>query len=686
MTYIPKKKEIYIDIDNFKRGLYSLDDTTKSPVGSFLIMKNVQITDRGGVAPRFGTELLGSNNTSSSGIKGLYTYKKSYGTDELFVKAYSDKLEFISKNYEDSGWNILKSGFTSDKEFGFATSLVNTENQDYLIYGNRYEAYSRWTGATAKTTTTLSGGELAVTVDSTLTADIYESQTSTANSDTTLTVSTANWAVSQWVGFYVYIPSINKVRKITSNTSTQITFDTLGSAPGNVAFEIRQLAFPASGTIVYNGSTLAYTGIDTATDFTVASANAADSGSIVTLAPTEYPANPRGNRLANLLTRIIVGNVRSALSRDTGGTLQGYTSAGSYFVSKINNPTDFQFAATRIAGEGDVVASPYGGGDITDVVTQEDTAYIFKRSYIESIKYSQDANDLAVRQPLKAGIGSVGKVIRGSDDIYFITDSKKFTSIGRVKTVDLLPQTDNLGFAIKSLLDTYDFTDVNGFEYKDKVYIACKSSSTAAHNDIVLIYSKINKSFEGTWDIGAFGFSQWNGNAYYAESNGANVYKLFSGTSDVRGTDRLPISSRCLSQFMNLTSSKLNLQAVNSLYFEGYIAPGSTVTFKAYKDFATSPFVQFDFSGTESGLVDGSIQGSFLGQNPIGLMPIGTFSNPDSDGRLHFQFRVYFPFQYGNYFAIGWESSGTDLNYEIIRYGMGIKEDVSVNTNKIKSI
>ena len=47
------------------------------------------------------------------------------------------------------------------------------------------------------------------------------------------------------------------------------------------------------------------------------------------------------------------------MARDSGGALQGYSSAGSYFVSKLNNPVDFDFAATRLAGEGDIIIPEY---------------------------------------------------------------------------------------------------------------------------------------------------------------------------------------------------------------------------------------------------------------------------------------------------------------------------------------
>jgi len=686
---MPKSTDIFIDYEKFKLGLYALEDTTKAPFGTARIMRNMRITDRGGISPRLGTSLLGTFNSSALSGKGLYNFRKSYDSDEFLLKAYDDELEVYSKNHSSAGWWRLKNGFTSDKEFGFITSLVNTSNEDFVVFCNRYEEYQRWQGAVTLLDGALVGAETSVIVDSVLTEEIFESKTASASSATTLDVSGTPWAASMWINMYVYITSgvhSGKIRLITSNDNNTITFDTLGSDPGSCTFQIRKAAFPASGTLIYNGTTIAYTAIPEYNKFTVASAHAAADNSAVALVPTTYPAAPRGNRLANYLGRIIVGNVRSALARDSGGVLSGFASAGSYFVSKLSDPTDFSFTATRVAGEGDIIATPYGGGDITDVVAQEDTAYVFKNRYIESVQYSQDANDLANRTPLKAEVGSVGPVIKGSDDIYFISEDKKFTSIGRVASKDVLPQTDNIGFKIQRLLNDYVFGTGRGIEDVDRIYIPCKSISTETNNDIVLVYNKVNKAFEGVWEIHANFFERFNNSIYYIESNTPNVYQLNTGNSDVVGTDRFPISSDYASHFMNLTASHGYSQALNAIYLEGYIKGNSTFTFKAWKDFSNSEFLSFDFSGTESSLLDGQEIGAFLGSAPIGLRPMGAVGEADSEGRRHFYFRVYFPFQYGNHFSVGFSSSGSDLDYEVTRIGLGLSESVSVDTTRIKSI
>ena len=682
------KDKVY-DITFNRGGFQALEDTTSAPIGSLRTMRNAQVTDRGGLAPREGTLLLGSFNSSTLPTRGFYNFRRSLDSDELLIKTYDDEIEFYSKNYASAGWTRLKSGFTVGQEFGFVTSLVNTDNEDYTIFCNRYEPYQRWTGAVTQLNGALAGGETALTVDTTLITDVFDLKTATANSATTLDVSGTPWAASQWINFYVLITSgvhTGKVRLITANTTSQITFSTLGSGPGNCTFEIRKLLFPLSGTVIYNGTTIAYTNVPTSTTLTVASAHAAADNTLVTLVPTEYPAAPRGNRITNYLGRIVVGNVRSAMARDSGGALQGYSTAGSVFVSKLSNPTDFSFAATRAAGEGDLISMPYGGGDITDVVAQEDTFYALKGRYIESISYSQNSNDLAVRDPLKTGIGSVGKTVIGADDVYFFTPEKQLTTLGRVKTKDIRPQTLDIGNKIKRFLDECTLDDVGrGIEIAEKVFFPIKSDSTVAYNDILLVYNRNARIFEGVWDIGAFGIERFNDKYYYADSTSPNVYQLFYEHSDVRGSDSFAIDFEVATHFYNLTASKSYLQAMHGIVIEGYIAGGAQFNFNVWADFASSSFLTGTFVFTEEGLLDGEQSQAFLGGSPLAINALSV-GEPGVDGRRHFLWRQYFPYKYANYYSVGFSAAEVDNDFEISRVGLIIKEDITVNTNKIKSL
>jgi hypothetical protein len=744
-------KTLSITQENFKSGLQLLSDDTRAPFGSARKMLNVSISDRGGITTRPGTELLGTHNTSPSPIKGVFNFKKSQGSAEIPMKAYSTFLEYY---HATAGWTKLKTGFTSEQEFGFTSSLVNTSNSDYSYFCNRTEEYQRWRGAVTLLNGALSGAETAITVDSVLTDPVYYSATSTGNGATTLTVATAVWATDMWKNFVVHIVSTGKVRRITGNTTTVLTFDTLGGAPGNVAFEIRQLAFPlfnvgtvatggnttltgtgtnflsvyqvgdsiyvdgetvrtiatvASNTsltvtaafsttasalkhkgkteIIYADTTIEYTNIDLATTFTVGSAHAGADNIAVTIVPQVFPGAPRGNRLENLLGRVYVGNVRSAVSRDSAGALQGSDQAGSVFVSKILNPSDFTFAATRAAGDGDIINMPYGGAEVSDLKGQESTLYAYKKGYIEAISYSQDANDFAIRVPLKTGKGSVGKVIKGTDDQYFMTLDGQYTSLGRVKTKDILPQTENLGLPIKRLLDTYDHTDFNGIEYKNKIYSCHKTSTDETSNNVILVYNKQTKSFEGIWYLPAGYFFEYLTDLYYSESNGANVWKMLTGKSDVQSsTVKFPVTSEWQSNFFNVLPIKNNTQAVNSVFLEGFITSNTSFTFSLYKDFSSEAALSFTFGGSEDNLIVGNTLNRFMGSTSLSLQPLGTVSDPDAEGRRRFQFMVYWPWIYGETLSTGFSSSGKDQDWEIIRCSLGLKEDISTKISNIKTI
>jgi len=686
-------KTLTFDMDQFNAGLVLLEDDSVAPIGSAREMTNVFITDRGGIAPRPGTLMLGARNLSAEKGKGFFVFKKSFGSIEIPMKGYDDELEAYDAT---AGWYRVKDGFTVGKEFGFISSLVNTDNEDFAYFCNRYEPFQRWSGQVSLLNGALVGGETAIIVDSTLEEDIfYSGVVGAAPTTTTITdAATTPFVANQWNNFYVYITSgteQGKVRKVSATTTGQLTFDALpgSTAPGDT-YEVRQVRFELSfgAEFIYNGTVITVTKVETDVELTVASAHAAPDGTAITQTPTEFKDAPRGNRMDVLLGRTIVGNVRSGLSHDSGGALQGSNSAGSIWVSSLNDPKEFTPSAPRVAGEGDLISMPYGGGDITEVAVNENVAYTYKKTYIESLQYTQDANDIAIRDPLKTGAGSYNKVIKGTDDHYFVTQDKQFTSLGRIQGKDVTVQTANIGLPIKRLLDKYEYEDFNGAEYRNRILFSARSSNLEDENNSTIVWNKRTQSFEGAWNIGAHGFDVFNDELYFLESDGPNVWQLFQDRkTDVDGTEELPIAARWQSNFYNLAPIKGNFQAIQSIAFEGYISADAEFTFSLYKEFATESSMQFTFGGVDDNeFFIGSDLASFLGANPLGLEPIGTIDTPGADGRRRFSFMVYFPYIYGQYFSVAFASSGIDQNWEIIRASLGVREMISTIRPGIRSI
>lgn len=700
-------KEIFVDMQDFTAGLHLLFDTTKAPFGSLQKMRNVMISDRGGLTNRPGRELLGTKNTQAGGCVGFFNYSKAYSATELLMKGYLTELEYYHPQFAD--WTRLKNGFTSGKEFGFKESLINTENEDYVYFCNRYEPYQRWQGAITQANAAVAVNDTSMTVKANglLKGDALDSQTATASSATTLTVSSAPWVANQWNGFYVKITSgalSGKIRKISATTTTVITFSTLGSDPGSATFEIWIPKFPDSGTIIYNGSTVAYSALDQHNVLTISAAPVtAVANDPVALVPTVYNAAPRGNRLEIFFTRMLVGNVRSALALSSGGVSQGSASAGSFYVSKLKDPTDFTYSATRVAGEGDVVATPYGGGDITDIANYEDKFLIFKPRYIEKSFYDQlvSDNDILKREQVKQQYGSVGKVVRGKNDLYFVTANNEITSIKRVLLNPFgvmalqagSPQIVNVGLPIKRKLDGMDFTNVSGAEFRNRILIAGKTDSTWSQNNEILVYNQQTESWEGEWDLGAFGFAIQSGKLYYAESVTPNAYQLFPQNAngafrkaDLEGATAYPVTSEALWNYFNLAAAKESGNSIMALYVEGYISENTTITIQLWKDFQAAPFLSFDFAGTETAFTSTTVLPASLGVNSLGLQPLGTIGPVGTDGRKHFWFIAYFPFEYLNYIAPGVKNSGTYQDWEITRWGFALGSEPMYFTDKLKSL
>lgn len=761
--------DFLIDIGpaQLQNGLYQLLDDSESPIGSAGIMFNSVISDRGGISPRPGTQLLGTYDSSNFPLDGVYNYKKSGEEQEVPVKASNGILKYFHPDLLD--WFTLQTGYTPNNEFGFKESLVNTENDDYLYFCNRMENYSRWSGAATVTVGSTASNATVLTVSSILKDPVYASGSANRPGDytgatsassnqpaisvasvpawannqwvgATLTMTsgassgmnrsitsnffdqlnftaalsvglgdtftltfpaasttfmvddTKNWAPSQWINFYVVFTSgtySGQVRLITDNKTNSLTFNALAGIPANGdTYQIQLSKFPNTGQLIIGSIKVNYYSILSSTSFSIVTPGVIlPTNSPVTIVPTEYPQNPKGNRLELNYTRMIVGNVRSGLARDAAGNVTGSQSSGSYYYAKggtgkTADPTNFTFAATRTPGDGGIESVPYGGHDITDIANQENTFYIFKKNYIEGDNFTQDGNDLPARTQLKTQLGSLHKVVKGKDDIYFVTPDNQITSIGRIKFVDTEPRSFNLGIVIKRLLDKFDFNKTHGGEFKNRLFFACKSKPTNNYNDQLIVFNQETKTFEGIWQIGTSGLFEYQGEFYYGEAAGSNVWKMFTGYNDVRDdAHQFGITSQWRSNRFHISrkqrgvaNSKFDNLGINVFGVEGFILDGTELTFSIFSDYNTDPSFTFNFGNTDSDkqFVSNLSLDDFLGANPLGLSPLGMVSDADGDGLRHFAFIIYMPFIYANYLSFQLFCSGKNQFYDVTRMAANV--------------
>jgi len=121
--------------------------------------------DRFGIR-QLGYELFpsGTASTSANAIKSLHTFRRRDG-ENIMIRSYSTFLEYFDEDLDT--WQSIKTGYTDDKDFGFADFTVNADQTSYVYFGNAVDNFSRWSGSHTLLNGTLSGGETTINVDST---------------------------------------------------------------------------------------------------------------------------------------------------------------------------------------------------------------------------------------------------------------------------------------------------------------------------------------------------------------------------------------------------------------------------------------------------------------------------------------------------------------------------------------
>lgn len=644
---------------NLLEGLNRRVDGAKAP--GFSLMRNVILSDRGGVSIRPGSELFGASG-SLNPITSGHTSIKRDGTN-VMLRAYSTFLEYY--NNDTASWAVLKSGFTADQTFGFADHNINTDQTDYVYFCNAVEPYQRWTLAYDKTTSALAGGETTIPIQSTLQPEVYFSGTASSVSTTTIVMPAGTWATDIWnTGFYVRITSgaqSGQIRDITATTATQITFDTITGLAGTPTFEIRKLKFSSvTPTMVYgSGSTVAVTGITSDTGLTVASAPALAINSPIAEAAQELMTNscPRGNILKVLFQQMYVAGVKKAPS--------------TVFRSRINDAANFTFSSPRNAGEGDVIEFP-SDGPIYDIEVYENQLAIFTESTVHQLTFTQDENDLAQKQPLVKSpyIGTKGRVNRMMNDIAFVNPSNEVTTLSRVPFRDVRPLPSNIAWPIKTAMRRYGTDKARIRNYRNYMVVSLKETTASDSNDIVIVYDNVYERWIGEWDIPAADFTTFNNDLYYFSSASNETYKMLTTrTAQVKGTTVIGYDAEVETNWVNRTQATISNQFFTMLTIRGWITLNTPITFSLSYDFSVEPTHTWVFDpATASGdIILGDTAENVMGVTELGVTPLGVEIGEETSefGERPFYICYNVPQTIHSWVKLSWSTSNPDAYFDI---------------------
>jgi len=412
------------------------------------------------------------------------------------------------------------------------------------------------------------------------------------------------------------------------------TYLTATVASGAVTLSVADTSgFPATGSISYCGTEQAYSG-KTATSFTVASAVDCPTDRGVAQAVetfSDMTTYPRGNIYLFADNRLWIAGTTSTPERVY---FSGYgTSTQFDFDTLVNSSTAADPGLFNLAE---------GGGKVTAMVMDEGSIYVFKRSIIYKATLTDTLYSVV---PLKSfdqkgqTMGAVNKrsTFSATNGVTFITPDNQIMLLQRVETIDY-PQNTPISDSISPTVAGLDFSSSTGITFRDKEYIACKSSTDSTFNDTVLVFNLST----GMWDTPIVG---WNVGDWAIYEDGGKEKLFFSnGTSlDTYEVLGVPIDSSydTVASWRTKQYSfgvPTGLKYVENVYIEGYIAKNTTLTISLLLD--EDGFTQTystTLSGEESAYIYDSSEYNVIGLSPFGTRRFG--SNEDISGKK--KFRIY---------------------------------------------
>lgn len=656
-------------VQDFSDGFQAKRDQTQMSPGSLIVgSQNVSITDGDRIGVRPGSVIDGSDSSATTPITSMHTFLKRDSTN-IQMRAYGTVVEY--KHPTLGTWQNLLTSMTSGQKFGFADFNINTQNEERTYFCNAVDPYYRWTGAYTLLNGALSGGESTITVDSVLQDQVYYSGTASSVTTTTIDISPAAWASNLWNNFYVRITSgaqSGKISKISATTTTQITFTAISGLSGTPTFEIRRVAYADSSDMKLRIGTsdVTYTGFGSDSTFTGCSGTpAASDNAAVTQAAIPFAAAPRGNILLVEKTRMFVAGVKKSPSA------WHYSTTGD--------------AETFSGGTSGIVDFPEKGGPITGAGIQEGFIYTGKQNNVLTLSFTQDGTNLPVRDTLveapNVGPSNFQGVFKVDNQLYFTTLDGAVKSIGRVESIDT-PQALQLSDSISEYVKDLSFTDAQGIFYKQKAYIACRTSGATA-NDVVLVYNFQKRAWEAPiigWSVGAWNI--YNNNLYFGSAVKPVTYQVDFDRYD---DDGLPYASVARFSYNNFGSAT-NPKKASQLFMEGYLSENTTITIRVLYNYnGAQEERSTTLSGTESDYIVGSTNYNALGLSPLGLQPLAATIETVSGLP---KFRVYLTTEQQPFYEISVEvsSEAAGDQWEILRFAWDAELQPNPVTNLKKRL
>lgn len=427
-------------------------------------------------------------------------------------------------------------------------------------------------------------------------------------------------------------------------------------------------AFPAAGTLRIGGVDVTYTG-NTGTSFTGAVGTpAAASGIALAEAVETFPDNPKGNIYLAFDNRLFIGGIVEEQQ--------------AIYFSRYADATDYVGAVIITGSTADdpgIFNLVEGGGEVTAMVCDEQSMYMFKQNIIYSATLTDELYTLQPLKPFDArsqttGAKSKRSVFVGGNRVFFVSKDNRIYSLQRVETIDY-PQMVPISDPIQPTVNDLDFSTLSGIVFGEYAYFSCKASVISAINDVVLRFN-LN---DGTWDTPVLNFnaSDWavysvNGieELLFGDASNPNIWIV---TDDPVDFEYDTTASWRTPQYN--FGQGATLKELDAVFVEGYIDDNTSLTINLYlDDGGFTETLSTTFVGTETQFLFNIEIINAFGLTPFGTQTFG--SNIDSTGRKKFRIFLNENLRRVPFFTAQLEfgSSGSNQNWEVLRYGFLVRQ------------
>ena len=439
--------------------------------------------------------------------------------------------------------------------------------------------------------------------------------------------------------------------------------------------------FPASGTLLYCGNSIAYTS-HTNTVITLTGTTAAicpvDRG--IAEAVTEYSTYPRGNIYLIANNRVFIAGVTST---PQAVYFSKYGDAATWLTTLVSDSTA---DAAGIFNLGE------GGGAVTGMVLDEGAIYIFKKSITYKAILSDSLYSLSALKPFDGksqttGAANSHMVFSGGNGIIFITPDKQIMNLSRVDYIDY-PQITPISDPIKPTIEAAVMDAGDGILWRNNAYISVKSTDDSSTEDTIFLYNTKIQSWESPiigWSASRFAiYDDGTGEAlYFGDANVANTYKVIDTERLDQGMGFTASWRSKQFDFSEMGLSTAELKEVNNVWVEGYIEGGTelNVSLLLDEDGFTQSFTT-TIDGNNTDYVFSTSPFNLFGLNPFGYMRFGT-----NDAMARKKFRVYLNRDFRAYpfynAQLEFTSETDNADWEITAFGFKVREATQTEKQKL---